>query len=72
MRIILQALQTLTILDAKKAHRLGWRSMLYLLEARAMRMRHKVHPDSPAERARVAFTIRPDDEEVKSCLENPV
>ena len=72
MRIILQALQALTILDAKKAHHLGWRSMLYLLEAWAMRLRHKVHPDSPVERARLAFTIRPDDEDVKSCLDNPV
>ena len=36
--------------------------MLYLLEARAMRMR----------RARLAFTIRSDDEDVKSCLDNPV
>ena len=72
MRIILQALQALTILDARKAHRLGWRSMLYLLEARAMRLRHKVHPDSPAERARLAFSIRADDEDVKSCLDNPV
>ena len=57
MRIILQALQALTIIDAKKAYRLGWRSMLYLLEARAMRLRHKSDPDSPLERARLAFTI---------------
>ena len=56
MRIILQALQALTIIDAKKAYRLGWRSMLYLLEARAMRLRHKSDPDSPLERARLAFT----------------
>ena len=37
-----------------------------------MRLRHKVHPASPAELARLAFTIRPDDEDVKSCLDNPV
>ena len=72
MKIILQALQALTILDAKKAHRLGWRSMLYLLEARAMRLRHRVTPDTPIERARLAFTIRHDDDDVKSCLDNPV
>ena len=46
--------------------------MLYLLEARAMRLRHRVTPDTPAERFRLAFTIRHDDDDVKSCLDNPV
>jgi hypothetical protein len=72
MQIVYLALQQLAILDAKKGNRLGWRSMLYLLEARAMRMRHKVAPDSPAERAKRAFTFRADDEDVKSCLDIPV
>ena len=37
-----------------------------------MRLRHRATPDTPAERARLAFTISSDDADVKSCLDIPV
>ena len=72
MGVIMGAIQSLAIIDARKGYRLGWRSMLYILEARAMQLRHPVSPDSPANRAKAAFTIRKDDDDVRLCLDNPI
>ena len=71
MGAIMSVIQSLAIIDARKGYRLGWKSMLYILEARAMQLRHAASPDSPANRAKAAFTIR-DDDDVKLCLDNPV
>ena len=43
-----------------------------IMEARAMQLRHKASPDSPMQRAKIAFTIHADDDDVKLCLNNPV
>ena len=72
MSIIMSALQSLALIDARKGYRLGWRSMMYIMEARAMQLRHKTTPDSPMQRAKEAFTISADDDDVKLCLDNPV
>ena len=72
MAVIWTGMQALAILDARKGHRLGWRSMMYIMEARAMRLRHKATPDSPAQRANLASTIHADDDDVKQCLDIPV
>jgi hypothetical protein len=72
MRIIWSAMQSLVILDARKGHRLGWRNMMYIMEARAMQLRYKASPDTPTQRATLAFTISAEDDDVKLCLDNPV
>jgi hypothetical protein len=46
--------------------------MLYIMESRAMQLRHCATPDSPANRAKQAFTMRMDDDDIRSCLDNPV
>ena len=58
MKIIISAMQSLAIIDAHKGYRLEWRSMMYIMEARAMQLRHRASPDSPMQRANLAFTIR--------------
>ena len=69
MAVIMSAIQSLAIIDARKGYRLGWKSMLYILEARAMQLRHPASPDTPTGRANAAFTIRMDDDDVKLCLD---
>ena len=72
MGVIMSAIQSLAIIDARKGYRLGWKSMLYILEARAMQLRHPASPDTPTNRANAAFTIRMDDDDVKLCLDTAV
>ena len=72
MKILLSALQTLTLINTRRGGKLGWRSILYILEARAMRLRHRASPDTPTKRAEAAFTIRIDDSDVKNMLDNPI
>ena len=77
MRIITEAHRALTVLVVKRYGKLGWPSILHLLEARAMRLRAqapaRVHPqDNPTARATYAFTIKPDDRDVKQVCDVPI
>ena len=77
MRVIVEAHRALTILDVKRHGKLGWPSILHVLEARAMRLRSpppaSIYPvDSPTARATYAFTVKPDDRDVRQVCEVPI
>ena len=76
MSQIMEAFRSLTVLDIKRNGKLGWASILHVLEARAMTLRSpptaEFGDDTPANRALCAFTIRPDDRDVKAVCDVPI
>jgi hypothetical protein len=77
MKVIAEAHRALTVIDVKRHGRLGWPSIMHVLEARAMRLRSpapiKVYNvDSPSARAAHAFTVKSDDRDVKQACDVPI
>ena len=77
MQGIVEAHRALTVIDIKRHGRLGWPSILHLLEARAMRLRSSppqaiAREDTPKARVKYAFTIRADDRDVKATCDVPI
>ena len=73
---IMEAFRALTVLDIKRNGKLGWASILHVLEARAMTLRSPptadFGDDNPTNRALCAFSIRPDDRDVKAVCDVPI
>ena len=76
MKLIVEAHRALTLIDVKRNGKMGWPSIMHLLEARAMRLRSpppaRLGSDSCHNRAVHAFTVKPDDRDVKQVCDVPI